>query len=166
MKRALASLLLLAAPALAGCAGDPALAASLANAARPSRLPRVVACWEKEFTDAPVQSGYLATVDFVIAGAIGVAYASSQLFGVSLALGAEATFVGRALDSDRAGLTEVLRAAAAYPAAIAPAAVRSPAVIAPASPSAPRAAITEISRSCSIHASRIACVVPMADQAG
>jgi 2-oxoglutarate ferredoxin oxidoreductase subunit beta len=30
---------------------------------------------------------------------------------VSLALGAEATFVGRALDSDRKGLTEVLRAA-------------------------------------------------------
>jgi 2-oxoglutarate ferredoxin oxidoreductase subunit beta len=33
---------------------------------------------------------------------------------VSLALGAEATFVGRALDSDRAGLTEVLRAAAQH----------------------------------------------------
>lgn len=33
---------------------------------------------------------------------------------VSLALGAEATFVGRALDSDRAGLTEVLRAAAGH----------------------------------------------------
>ena len=33
---------------------------------------------------------------------------------VSLALGAEATFVGRALDSDRAGLAEVLRAAAAH----------------------------------------------------
>ena len=33
---------------------------------------------------------------------------------VSLALGAEATFVGRALDSDRAGLTEVLRAAAEH----------------------------------------------------
>lgn len=32
---------------------------------------------------------------------------------VSLALGAEATFVGRALDSDKKGLTEVLRAAAA-----------------------------------------------------
>src|ERR671937_296467 len=31
---------------------------------------------------------------------------------VSLALGAEATFVGRALDSDRKGLTEVLRRAA------------------------------------------------------
>ncbi|GAA4795769.1 2-oxoacid:ferredoxin oxidoreductase subunit beta [Actinomycetospora chlora] len=33
---------------------------------------------------------------------------------VSLALGAEATFVGRALDSDRKGLTEVLRQAAAH----------------------------------------------------
>ncbi len=33
---------------------------------------------------------------------------------VSLALGAEATFVGRALDSDRKGLTEVLRRAAAH----------------------------------------------------
>lgn len=33
---------------------------------------------------------------------------------VSLALGAEATFVGRALDSDRAGLTEVLQAAAGH----------------------------------------------------
>jgi 2-oxoglutarate ferredoxin oxidoreductase subunit beta len=33
---------------------------------------------------------------------------------VSLALGAEASFVGRALDSDRNGLTEVLRAAAQH----------------------------------------------------
>jgi 2-oxoglutarate ferredoxin oxidoreductase subunit beta len=33
---------------------------------------------------------------------------------VSLALGADATFVGRALDSDRKGLSEVLRAAAAH----------------------------------------------------
>ena len=33
---------------------------------------------------------------------------------VSLALGAEASFVGRALDSDRAGLTSVLRAAAEH----------------------------------------------------
>ncbi len=33
---------------------------------------------------------------------------------VSLALGAEASFVGRALDSDKKGLTEVLRAAAAH----------------------------------------------------
>ena len=33
---------------------------------------------------------------------------------VSLALGAEATFVGRALDSDRKGLSDVMRAAAAH----------------------------------------------------
>ena len=33
---------------------------------------------------------------------------------MSLALGADATFVGRALDSDRKGLTEVLRAAAQH----------------------------------------------------
>jgi 2-oxoglutarate ferredoxin oxidoreductase subunit beta len=33
---------------------------------------------------------------------------------VTVALGAEATFVGRALDSDRKGLSEVLRAAAAH----------------------------------------------------
>jgi 2-oxoglutarate ferredoxin oxidoreductase subunit beta len=33
---------------------------------------------------------------------------------LSVALGAEATFAGRALDSDRAGLTEVLRAAAEH----------------------------------------------------
>src|SRR6202044_2668036 len=33
---------------------------------------------------------------------------------VSLALGSEATFIGRALDSDRNGLTEVLRAAAQH----------------------------------------------------
>ncbi len=33
---------------------------------------------------------------------------------LSLAIGAEASFVGRALDSDRAGLTEVLRQAAAH----------------------------------------------------
>jgi len=34
---------------------------------------------------------------------------------VSLALGADATFVGRAMDSDRKGLTDVLRQAAAHP---------------------------------------------------
>jgi hypothetical protein len=63
---------LLAIPALAaalgGCAGDPALAASLANAARPAHLPRVVACWEKEFEAAQFQGGYVATVDFVVEG--------------------------------------------------------------------------------------------------
>lgn len=70
MRRALLALALVvvAAPALAGCAADPALAASLANAMRPARLPKVVACWEKEFEGAPAQSGYVATVDFVISG--------------------------------------------------------------------------------------------------
>ncbi|MFO0762877.1 MAG: hypothetical protein U0359_40955 [Byssovorax sp.] len=63
----LGALLLPITGALGGCAGDPALAASLANAARPSRMPKVVACWEKEFAESPVQTGYLATVDFVIA---------------------------------------------------------------------------------------------------
>src|SRR5207248_2913982 len=33
---------------------------------------------------------------------------------LSLAIGAEASFVGRAMDSDRKGLTEVLQAAAAH----------------------------------------------------
>ncbi len=55
-----------AAIALAGCGGDQAMAVGLANAARPSRLPYVVACWEKEFAIAPPDSGYLATVDFVV----------------------------------------------------------------------------------------------------
>jgi hypothetical protein len=51
---------------LAGCGGDQALAAGLANAARPSRLPYVVACWEREFATAPPDGGYVATVDFVV----------------------------------------------------------------------------------------------------
>lgn len=42
------------------------MAVSLANAARPSRLPYIVACWEKEFATSPPDSGYLATVDFVV----------------------------------------------------------------------------------------------------
>ncbi len=53
---------------LAGCAGDQAVAASLANAARPSRLPYVVACWEREFATSPPESGYVATVGFVVHG--------------------------------------------------------------------------------------------------
>lgn len=51
---------------LAGCGGDQALAAGLANAARPSRLPYVVACWEREYASSPPESNYLATVDFVV----------------------------------------------------------------------------------------------------
>lgn len=42
------------------------MAVGLANAARPSRLPYIVACWEKEFATSPPDSGYLATVDFVV----------------------------------------------------------------------------------------------------
>jgi hypothetical protein len=57
--------------ALAGCAGDPALAAGLLNAARPSRLPEVVACWEKEFEAADFQGEYLATVAFTVEGGTG-----------------------------------------------------------------------------------------------
>lgn len=52
--------------AIAGCGGDQALAVGLANAARPSRLPYVVACWEKEFAVSPPDGGYVATVDFVV----------------------------------------------------------------------------------------------------
>ena len=51
---------------LGGCGADPALAVGLANAARPSRLPSLVACWEKEFAVAPPEGGYEATVDFVV----------------------------------------------------------------------------------------------------
>jgi hypothetical protein len=71
VKRALslaqgATLAVVAVGALGGCGADPALAVSLANAARPSRLPYVVACWEKEFAVAPPEGGYVATVDFVV----------------------------------------------------------------------------------------------------
>lgn len=54
------------APSLVGCAGDQAVAASLANAARPSRLPYVVACWEREYASAPPDADYVATVAFVV----------------------------------------------------------------------------------------------------
>jgi len=57
---------LVASLALTGCGADPAVAVSLANATRPSRLPYVVACWEKEFAVAPPDGGYVATVDFVV----------------------------------------------------------------------------------------------------
>jgi len=53
---------------LSACAGDHALAAKLADAAKPARLPEVVACWEKEFDAASTQPRYEATVDFVVEG--------------------------------------------------------------------------------------------------
>ncbi len=66
MRRLASPCLLALAPLLSACAGDPAVAASLANAARPSRLPEVVACWEKEFEAAEFQGEYTAEVDFVL----------------------------------------------------------------------------------------------------
>src|SRR5919204_362843 len=47
-------------------------------------------------------------------GLRGVPSADAPFNPVSLALGAEATFVARTLDSDKAHLTEVLKAAAAH----------------------------------------------------
>lgn len=54
--------------ALAGCGADPSVAASLANAAKPVRLPYLVACWEKELQGSPPETGFVATVDFVVEG--------------------------------------------------------------------------------------------------
>ncbi len=65
MRRSL-GLALVALFTLSGCGADPALAVNLANSARPSRLPYVVACWEKEFAVSPPEGGYVATVDFVV----------------------------------------------------------------------------------------------------
>lgn len=54
--------------ALAGCANEHAVAASLATAIHPPRLPEVFACWEKEFEASGFQGEYVAVVDFVIDG--------------------------------------------------------------------------------------------------
>lgn len=51
-----------------GCAGSRDLATKLANAAVPSHLPHVKACWEKELEAASFRGEYRATVDFVIEG--------------------------------------------------------------------------------------------------
>lgn len=51
-----------------GCAGGRDLEARLANAAVPSHLPLVKACWEKEFEAASFRGEYKATVDFVVTG--------------------------------------------------------------------------------------------------
>ena len=50
----------------AGCAGGRDLAAKLANAAVPSHMPAVMACWEKEFEASGFRGEYRATVDFVV----------------------------------------------------------------------------------------------------
>lgn len=51
----------------AGCVGGRDLESKLANAAVPSHLPLVMACWEKEFEATSFRGEYKATVDFVIA---------------------------------------------------------------------------------------------------
>jgi len=53
--------------ATAGCIGGRDLESKLANAAVPSHMPLVMACWEKEFEAASFRGEYKATVDFVIA---------------------------------------------------------------------------------------------------
>ena len=50
----------------AGCAGGRDVATKLANAAVPSHLPLVMACWEKEFEAAGFRGEYRATVDFTV----------------------------------------------------------------------------------------------------
>ncbi|NUQ74288.1 MAG: hypothetical protein HUU21_12085 [Polyangiaceae bacterium] len=49
-----------------GCASQQTIARDLVNAARPSRLPLVVACWEKEFEAAGFQGEHTAAVSFEI----------------------------------------------------------------------------------------------------
>jgi hypothetical protein len=49
-----------------GCAGGRDVAAKLANAAVPSHLPLVMACWEKEFEASGFRGEYKATVDFTV----------------------------------------------------------------------------------------------------
>jgi hypothetical protein len=49
-----------------GCAGGRDLGAKLANAAVPSHLPLVVACWEKELEASGFRGQYTATVQFVV----------------------------------------------------------------------------------------------------
>lgn len=49
-----------------GCAGGRDVAAKLANAAVPSHMPLVMACWEKEFEAAGFRGEYRATVDFTV----------------------------------------------------------------------------------------------------
>lgn len=51
---------------LGGCAGGRDVAARLTNAAVPSHLPLVMACWEKEFEAAGFRGEYRATVDFTV----------------------------------------------------------------------------------------------------
>lgn len=63
-----ASFALALALAATGCLGGRDLDTKLANAAVPSHLPLVMACWEKEFEAASFRGEYRATVDFEVEG--------------------------------------------------------------------------------------------------
>lgn len=67
-RRIAAFLLAMTAIAAVGCSGGRDLAARLANAASPSHLPRVTACWEKELQAAGFEGEYRGTFSFVVAG--------------------------------------------------------------------------------------------------
>lgn len=51
-----------------GCVSEQTLAQNIANAARPSSLPLVVSCWEKEFEASEFRAEYVATMSFVVEG--------------------------------------------------------------------------------------------------
>ena len=67
-RRALAASAIAAAALAIGCVSEQTVARDLVNAARPSRLPLVVACWEKEFEAADFEGEYTAVVSFEVEG--------------------------------------------------------------------------------------------------
>ena len=96
-----------------------ALAASQASfAASPAKLAdaaQALPAADAAALDAALKGGHITLNELVRI----TATAPAQIYNLaprkgSLAIGAEATFVARAVDSDRAGLTEVLTAAAAH----------------------------------------------------
>lgn len=51
-----------------GCVSAQSLAQGIANAARPSSLPLVVSCWEKELEAAELKAEYVVSMSFVVEG--------------------------------------------------------------------------------------------------
>lgn len=49
-----------------GCVSAQSLAQGIANAARPTSLPLVVSCWEKELEAADLRAEYIVTASFVV----------------------------------------------------------------------------------------------------
>jgi hypothetical protein len=58
----------LAACALVACASERELAEGLVAASTPARLPKVVACWEREHEAMGLRGSYRVTVDLVVEG--------------------------------------------------------------------------------------------------